>query len=77
MGNCCPIHKQMLSMVCVCVHSRRAHHTLLLLLLNPGPSAEALDGWEGVGGRRGGGCGNTGRRVVAKIKDGTVCVLVL
>lgn len=45
MDNCRPIHKQMLSMVCIWAVQEGPHR---VLLLNPEPSAEALDGWEGM-----------------------------
>lgn len=50
----------MLSMVCMCALQEGPHHALLSLL-NPEPSAEALDGWRKETGR--GKCGNRGRRV--------------
>lgn len=34
----------------MCALQEGSHHALLLLLLNPVPSAEALDGWKGEGG---------------------------
>lgn len=60
MGNCRPIHKQMLSVVCMRALQEGPHHALLVLLLNPEPSAEALDGWEGVEEGGGGSVGTEG-----------------
>lgn len=57
-------------MVCMCALQEGPHHALLLLLLNPEPSAEALDGWEGVEEGEGGSVGTEGEgcslKVVAK-----------
>lgn len=54
MGNCRPIDKQMLSVVCMCALQEGPHH-VLLLLLNPEPSAEAL--MAGEESKRGGSVG--------------------